>query len=99
MPQGNFEGNVTILTQNEFMFLWYFCHVVSVFEGKVDHPACNEEAKQNAKRCNYDIGHIPTCSSLQISELPASEEHKRYVTEPEALVNCVESNSSVEHSP
>ena len=98
MPQGNFKGDMAILTQNEFVLLWYLCHVVSVFKGKIDHPACNEEAKQNAKRCNYNVGHVPACSSLQISELPASEKHKRYVAEPETLVNCAESNSPVEDS-
>ena len=90
---------MAVFAQDEFVFLWNFSHIISIFERQIDDPACDKNTEKKEETGNYNIGNIPSSGGLKVSELPESEEDERNVTEPERLIDSTKSNSSLEDSP
>ena len=89
---------MAVFAQDEFVFLWNFSHIISIFERQIDYPTCDQNTEKQEEAGNYNIGNIPSSGGLKISELPKAEEDERNVAEPERLVDSTKSNSSLEDS-
>ncbi len=96
MSQGHLERNVAVLSHDELVFLWDLAGVALVLEGEIYDPSGEQEAEEQAEEADTQVGHIPASRSLEVPELPETEEYERDVAEPEGLVDCPKTNPSLE---